>query len=86
LSRIQFGVADILLAMAALGLWGTVVYVVSESPLVGPGTVVLSLAGITVALYWLVRGNRHAWPVAAFLAPLIAGFCLLVAWIVENNN
>lgn len=76
----RFGLADVLLTTTAVGIWLTVIANVAGHVL-SRSAVTLILAGITIAVHYLLRGYRYAWPCAAILAPLIASLCLLVVYL-----
>ena len=82
--RFQFGIVDVLLTMAALGVWLTLAALI-DSPDVSSALVLIVLMSITCAVYSLIRGRRHAWAIASLLAPIIAGVCLLAALFFANG-
>jgi hypothetical protein len=79
--HVQFGLADVLLATLAAGLWLFLMTLIS--PRIPFALVAVVLTGITMAIQRLLRGKAHAWPLAATLAPIVSLACLMLAalWV-----
>lgn len=79
---LQFGVTDLLIATAAVGLWLTLLAATTGT--VRARFVAVMLFSFTLAAGGLLHGRRHAWPVAALLAPLIGAIVLAAGIVLEN--
>ncbi|HWB12476.1 MAG TPA: hypothetical protein VG826_24840 [Pirellulales bacterium] len=78
----QFGIADILVAMAILLLWLVLATRIGTGPgwagTSGPPFTLAVFGGISAALYRLVGCYRRGWAIAMLAAPLLAATVLLL--------
>jgi hypothetical protein len=75
----RFDPTTVAITAMAAALWLIVLLVVGKSHKVDAGITLLALTGITIAMQRLLRGLRNSWPLAAWLAPVIALCSLAVA-------
>jgi hypothetical protein len=81
----QFTLTDLLLLTAAAGLWMTLLLLTRQNPYVPSPVIALVLIGITLALHSILQARKHAWTVAAVLAPIIVGLCLAGTLLMDFN-
>ena len=80
-ARFQFSLGRLMLVVTAVSVW-----LVSVSLLVNSYGAVLILfvfAGISAALYRLVRGLRYGWAIAAIAGPALT---IGILWVVAELN